>query len=135
MFSDESLETALAVLSAGWASLDDLVDAAAARRAQRPTIGQLLLTHRKLTVRQVFAVLAEQATSGKLFGEIAVDMGLITQADVHQALQLQASLCPTLLQVLVSRDVLTPQQAESIRTNAQARLRQPADEALEKCEA
>jgi hypothetical protein len=130
VFGDEPVETALAVLSAGWASLEDLVDSVAARRNQRPTIGQLLLISHKLNVHQVFHILEEQATTSKLLGEIAVETGFVTEADVNEVLQQQVSLCPPLLQVLVSRDVLTPDQAESIRQATQARLRQSSEELL-----
>src|SRR5262245_34168626 len=132
--SDEPVETALAVLSAGWASIEEIVEAVAARRTLRPTIGQLLLIHHKLNVHQVFQVLGEQATSSKLFGQIAIDMGFIKEPDVNEILQVQSSLCPPLWQVLESRGVITPAQAESIQSMTRSRLRQPSDEALETCE-
>lgn len=46
----EPVETVLAAITAGWATPQEVADAVAARRAQRPLIGQLLLKHRKLTV-------------------------------------------------------------------------------------
>jgi hypothetical protein len=133
--SDEPVETALAVLSAGWATNEEIVEAVAARRTLRPTIGQLLLIHHKLNVHQVFQILGEQATSSKLFGQIAIDMGFIKESDVNEILQLQSSLCPPLWQVLESRGVITPAQAESIQSMTRSRLRQPSDESLETCEA
>jgi hypothetical protein len=133
--SDEPVETALAVLSARWATIEEITDAVAARRSVRPTIGQLLLLQHKLNVHQVFQILGEQATSAKLFGQIAIEMGFIKEADVNEILQLQSSLCPPLWQVLESRGVLTHVQAESIQKTTRSRLRQPSDEALETCEA
>ena len=133
--SDEPVETALAVLSAGWATIDEITDAVTARRAQRPTIGQLLLTNHKLTVHQVFKILGEQATNSKLFGEIAIELGFIKESDVNEMLQLQSWMCPPLWQVLASCGVLTPSQAESIQQTGRSRQRQPSEEALATCEA
>jgi hypothetical protein len=132
---DEPVETALAVLSAGLATVDEIAEAVAVRRTKRPTIGELLLVNHKLTVRQVFQILSEQATSSKLFGQIAVEMGFISPAEVDEQLLHQSSMCPPLWQVLVDRGVITPEQATSIQDGVRSRLRQPADEALAKCEA
>ena len=133
--SDEPVETTLAVLSAGWATIEEIYETVAARRTLRPTIGQLLLIHHKLNVHQVFQILGEQATSAKLFGQIAIEMGFIKEADVNEILHLQTSLCPPLWQVLESRGVITPAQAESIQKSTRSRLRQPSDDALETCQA
>src|SRR5262245_52552152 len=133
--ADEPVETTLAILSAGWASIEEITEAVAARRTLRPTIGQLLLIQHKLNVHQVFQVLGEQATSAKLFGQIAIDMGFIKESDVNEILQLQASLCPPLWQVLESRGVITPDQAGLIQKATRSRLRQPSEESLETCEA
>ena len=132
--SDEPVETAIAALSAGWASLEEISDAVAARRSQRPMIGELLMKRRKLTVQQVFAVLAEEATSSKLFGQIAVEMGFVTASDVGEMLYQQTLMCPPLWQVLVSRGVITSSQAESIRATTRDRLRQPLEATLVGCE-
>ena len=132
-FSDEAVETTIAVLEAGWASRSEIADAVAARRALRPPIGELLLKRRKLTMRQVFQILEEQATSGKLFGRIAIEMGFATETDINEILQLQNSLSPSLLQMLLSREILTPEQAKSVEARIHARLRQHADTALSSC--
>lgn len=132
---DESVETALAALAAGWASVDEISIAVAAQRAQRPLFGQLLLKHRKLTVHQVFEILAEEATSDKLFGQIAVEKGFITQREVGEMLYLQMTSCLPLWQVLVMRGTLTPAQAESIQATTRARIRRPLEEGLVACSA
>lgn len=132
---DEPVETAIVALRAGWASVSDIADAVEARRAERPLIGQLLLKHRKITVHQIFDVLAEEATNNKLFGQIAVDKGYITPADVDQILYIQQCSCPPLWQQLVSRGVITTAQAESIRTAIRTRLRRPLGATPVPCEA
>jgi phospholipase C len=130
---DEAVETALAALAAGWATVDEISDAVAAQRAQRPLFGQLLLKRRKLNVHQVFEILAEEATSDKLFGQIAVEKGFITQQDVGETLYQQMGSCLPLWQVLVMRGVLTAAQAESIRTSARTRIRKPLEETMVAC--
>ncbi len=132
---DEPAETAIAALSAGYASLEEIANAVAARRAQRPMIGQLMLKHRMMTVKQVFAVLAENATSGKLFGRIANEMGFVSAADIGKMLELQANMCPPLWQMLESSGVTTPAQTESIRAMTGERLRQPLEATSVGCEA
>jgi hypothetical protein len=124
---DEPVETALAVLSAGWASLEQIADAVAARRTQRPLIGQLMLTHRMMTVHQVFAVLAEEATSHMLFGQLANEMGFVSAENVDKVLFHQTTMCPPLRQVLLSRGVVTPAQAESIQATTRDRMQQASD--------
>jgi hypothetical protein len=130
---DEPIETALAVLHAGWASLEEVADAVSERRSQRPAIGRLLLSHRKLTMRQVFEVLKEQASSPKRFGEIAVEKGFVTESDISEMLWLQSLLCPTLLDVLISRKVVTAEQAEWVFSSTQTRTRHTKNERLAEC--
>lgn len=132
---DEPVETAIVALRAGWASVSDIADAVEARRVERPLIGQLLLKHRKITVHQIFDVLAEEATNNKLFGQIAVEKGYVTPADVDQILYIQQCSCPPLWQQLVSRGVITTAQAESIRTATRKRLRRPFEATPVPCEA
>lgn len=132
---DEPLETAIQVLGSGWATVADVADAADARRAERPLIGQLLLKHHKMTVHQIFDVLAEEATNTKFFGEIATDKGYVTQADISQMLHIQQCSCPPLWQQLVSRGVITHVQAEAIRGATRKRLRHPLGSTPIACEA
>jgi hypothetical protein len=130
---EEPLQTALAVLTSGIASLEAVADAVTTRRDQRPAIGQLLLSHRKLTMRQVFEILKKQATCSKRFGEIAVEMGYVTNDEITEMLQLQAMLCPSLLDVLLSRNLITPEQAESIYDNLELDDLQASNVILESC--
>lgn len=124
---DEPVETAIAAISAGWATPQEVAVAVEARRTQRPMIGQLLLKHRKLSVHQVFEVLAEEANSTQLFGQIAVEKGFTTEAIVGEMVYLQHFMSLPLWQVLVLRGVITAAQAETIRASTKARMRQPLE--------
>jgi len=53
------------------------------------TIGELLLRAGKLDEAAVAAVLAAQRGSGKPFGQVAIDMGLLRESDVQRALERQ----------------------------------------------
>ena len=121
---EEAVETALAALDAGWATLDELIAALADRRRARPEIGKLALSARKLTMKQVFQILEQQAIDGKLFGEIAVDKGFLTEIDVEQLLAAQATLCPTLSEILVANKTISSEQASTLRNRLRERLRQ-----------
>lgn len=52
-------------------------------------IGQILMSRGRLTSAQVGQILEEQSRSSQRFGEIAVRLGLVTAADVDDALALQ----------------------------------------------
>jgi len=52
-------------------------------------IGELLLRAGKLDEAAVASVLAAQRESGKLFGEVAIAMGLLHEKDVQRALARQ----------------------------------------------
>lgn len=106
-----TFETALTVLERGWANIDQLRRVNAWRLTQRPRIGKLALSHGKLTMADVFAVLSEQSASGKMFGETAVDLGLLNNGEVYELLLQQAEITPSLAESLVTRGVITAEQA------------------------
>lgn len=105
-----ALEAVLAVLEAGWATVIEVRQANQWRHAQRPQIGKLAMMQGKLSIAQVFSILGEQAMSGKLFGETAVEMGLLKD-DLYELLKRQADLTPSLAEALVAQGVITPEQA------------------------
>lgn len=122
---DDSLLTAVAALSMGLLTLESLEAAIPAWRRRRTPIGQVLLQQRKLTMSQVFAVLQEQATSERLFGEIAIDRGFVRKRDVQEALESQVDDGPCLLDALVEDGHLTREQAARVRNRARELTRNP----------
>lgn len=113
--ADECFETALAVIERGWASVDQLRSAHAWRYEHRPRLGKLAMSQGQLTVAQVFAILREQAVSGALFGELAVQLGFLDRGSLYGLLQEHARLTPTLLDALVAISVISTKQADFIR--------------------
>jgi hypothetical protein len=85
----------------GMISPMQLIEAVELEEESRPPIGRLALELRKLTMKQLFAVLTEQAQSNKLFGKIAVDLGFLTQQDIAELLLIQADRATHFPQVLV----------------------------------
>lgn len=108
---DEAIESSLAAIDAGWATTDQIRRANAWRKQSRPQIGKLALFRDKLTMAEVFSVLSKQAVEGGLFGEIAVELGLLDNNELCELLGLQMELTPTMADALVSTNVITPAQA------------------------
>lgn len=69
-------------------------------------IGKLAIQERMLHSRQVMMILNAQIDSGKLFGQIAVDLGFMDQEAVKKLLSLQQQHRPPLLDVLRQMEVV-----------------------------
>ncbi len=111
---NETLEIALAVLERGWATPNDLRRAQAWRNAAGPKLGTLAMRRGQLTMDHVFEILGEQAISGGLFGEIAVQLGHLDKGDLHELLELQATQVPTLMDALTALSLITSKQADEL---------------------
>ena len=124
--NDEGFETAMAVVEAEFASLDQLRRANAWRHKHRPQIGKLAMTLGKLTMAQVFDILGQQAVSGELFGKTAVQMGYLDESDLYELLQKQTDFTPTLADSLVALNVITPEQGTFILKQSSRRAPEPS---------
>ncbi len=126
---DETLATCLAVIEAGWATTAQLRHAAAWRRGARPQLGNLAMTQGTLTVAQVFDILGQQACVGGLFGQVAQQMGLLSNIDLYELLELQSNLTPSMADALVTLGILSPEQravvSEQASLEATSPLRDP----------
>jgi hypothetical protein len=90
----------------GLISADDYVDAIEAQLKARRKLGELALSSRKLTMRQLMSILDAQLDSPKPFGELAIEMGFLTQNDVLELLGMQVDMCPSILEVLSEMPIL-----------------------------
>ncbi|MEM9352369.1 MAG: hypothetical protein AAGA92_05100 [Planctomycetota bacterium] len=80
--------------------------------ASRPQIGRLALEKELLSVSQVFQVLnAQSDMPDEMFGELAIECGMMTEADLKELLDLQSDQTKPMSQVLVDLGYLTPEQA------------------------
>lgn len=97
----------------GIISSEQLVAAIEAQLKSLTRIGQLALEEGLLAPRDVFDVLRAQSESPhKRFGEIAIELGLLTREELLMLLVIQADRRPQIADVLVHQGVLTQEQMQ-----------------------
>src|SRR3954470_22318611 len=75
----------------GIISAEQLVDALESQLATMPRIGQLALEEGIISPRDIFDVLLAQSNSpNEMFGELAIQMGLMTRNELMRLLMVQA---------------------------------------------
>ncbi len=95
----------------GIISAEQLVAAAEVQMASLTRIGQLALEESILSPRDIFDVLrAQSAAPNERFGELAIEMGLMTRDELMRLLMLQGDRRRSIADILVSRRVMTKQQ-------------------------
>ncbi len=67
-------------------------------------------------MRSVFRVLDAQVTSGLRFGDQAVAMGLLKEADLFELLRVQSEMRTDFVDVLVRQGVVSREVLEAART-------------------
>jgi hypothetical protein len=90
-------------------------------------IGQLALEENVLSPRDIFAVLQAQSDSPNVrFGDLAVEMGLMTRSDLMRLLMIQADRKRPITEILVGQGALTAHKAASEMTAyRRSQLRRP----------
>lgn len=79
-------------------------------------IGQLALEENVLSPRDIFDVLQAQSDSpNERFGDLAVEMGLMSRSDLMRLLMIQADRKRPITDILIEQGALTPQKAASER--------------------
>jgi len=103
----------LFLVQQGVITADQLVAALEIQQQRSVPLGQLAIEECLMSARDVFRVLQSQREHPRdRFGEIAVDLGLITYDELQRLLMLQMNRKPALVDVLVRQGVLTPEKAE-----------------------
>lgn len=98
------------------------------QRESRPPLGRLAIEQETLSARDVSAILHwQQATSPRRFGEIAVELGYLSEGEIERLLALQAqqtlSLTEALLDVgIANEDACRAAAAEFERMLAGTRV-------------
>jgi hypothetical protein len=91
-----------------------LVDAIEAQHAKLVPIGQLALEEGILSARNIFDVLQEQSKYPHVrFGELAIEMGLMTRDHLMRLLMIQADRKRPIADILITHGVLTRDQVAS----------------------
>jgi hypothetical protein len=95
----------------GIVSAEQLVAALEAQLGTLPPIGQLALEEGIISPRDIFDVLQAQRGSPDVrFGDLAIDMGLMTRNELMRLLMIQADRKRPLADVFVSEGMLTERQ-------------------------
>ncbi|HEY4235525.1 MAG TPA: hypothetical protein VGM76_18985 [Lacipirellulaceae bacterium] len=98
--------------SKGVISADQLVAALEVQQKQLVPIGQLAIEEGVLSPRQVFQVLRSQSDSPhEQFGEVAVNLGLMTRDQLQRLLMIQMERKRSLAEILVRQLVISPLHA------------------------
>jgi hypothetical protein len=95
----------------GIISAEQLVDALEAQLATLPRIGQLALEEGIISPRDIFDVLrAQRELPNVRFGELAIEMGLMTRGELSRLLMMQADRKQPLADVFVAEGMLSERQ-------------------------
>ncbi len=100
---------------------EDALAALDEQRRRTPPIGRLALKKGLLSMKQVFAVLAEQPETGLRFGEQAIFMGYLEREAMEKLLEEQRRLRPGVCEILsemgvAKKSVLQKSRREYIRS-------------------
>jgi hypothetical protein len=105
------MKFALYLKSKGVISAEQLVAALEIQQDRLPPIGQLAIEENLLTPREVFHVLCSQSDApGERFGDTAIDLGLMTQSQLHWLLAIQLERREPLEAILVEQRTLSQYQ-------------------------
>ncbi len=121
------MELELALVRSGLVTADDYVDALGRREEERLPLGQLAIEEGLLGVRQVLDVIRTQHHQpGQRFGEVAVEMGYLTAAEVAALLVVQQQRQRPLIDYLVELGHISYEDAGRLAKQA-PRPTSPAD--------
>ena len=91
---------------------NQFVTAMELQKASRPPIGQLALDHEKLAVQQIMQLLAAQSDNPQeLFGELAVELGMLSEADLSELVKLQSDLIKPMAEIVVELGFVSEEKA------------------------
>lgn len=107
-----SMQFGLHLKNKGVITAEQLVAALEVQLATLPRIGQLAMEEGILRAPEVFDVLHAQREMPQLrFGELAIEMGLMTPAQLEHLLMSQMGRKRPIAEILVSKGVLTAEQS------------------------
>jgi hypothetical protein len=108
-----AMQFGLYLKNKGVISAEQLVDALEAQMKWMVPIGQLALEEGMMSARDIFMVLQEQKKYPNMhFGDLAIEMGLLTRDDVMRLLMIQADRKRPLAKILVAQEILGKYQME-----------------------
>lgn len=105
----------ISLVRKGIVTADDFVRALEMQIELRQPIGRICLEQKRLTMNQLFLVLAEGTGQKLPFGEIAIQLGFLTREDLAEMLLVQSERTPTLSECLVQAGALDGEELERER--------------------
>ena len=108
------MQVGLYLKKKGIITAEQLVAALEEQLGSLVPIGQLALEENVLSPRDIFDVLQAQSDSpNERFGDLAVEMGLMSRSDLMRLLMIQADRKRPITDILIEQGALTPQKAAS----------------------
>ncbi|MCI0491692.1 MAG: hypothetical protein L0Z07_02015 [Planctomycetes bacterium] len=108
-------------------SAEQLLASLEAQHTHLVPIGQLALEEGIISASDIFAILLTQhEVPRERFGEVAIDLGLMTREDLMRLLWIQSDRKRSLADILVQQRVLTEDQAAAELAAYRAELIEPA---------
>ena len=105
----------LSLVKKGHITAEQYVSAAEKQFALRPMVGTVAIEIGKLSMKEVFEILRDQADApSKMFGEIAVESGLLTEEDLAVILYHQSISVPPISEILVELGIMSPYEVDSL---------------------
>lgn len=106
------MDFGLHLKQSGVITAEQLVSAIETQLGTLVPIGQLALEEGTLSARQIFDVLHAQNNAPSVrFGDLAIELGLLTRDDVMRLLMIQADRRRPIVDILVEQGVLTSDRA------------------------
>lgn len=96
----------------GFVTAEQIVEASIVQNDRRIPLGKLALETKKMSVKQVAKVLNAQTEEGKRFGQLAVQLGFLTDQDVAYLLMVQNDRLPSLMKVLIEMGAIDQETAD-----------------------
>ncbi|HEY3394083.1 MAG TPA: hypothetical protein VGK58_15325 [Lacipirellulaceae bacterium] len=108
------MQVGLYLKKKGIITAEQLVAALEEQLGSLVPIGQLALEENVLSPRDIFDVLQAQSDSpNERFGDLAVEMGLMSRSELMRLLMIQADRKRPITDILIEQGALTPQKAAS----------------------
>ena len=102
----------------GMLDCEQFVHALEQQLASRPQLGSLAIETGKLSVKQVFQILRLQCDApGELFGELAVNLGFITEEELAGLIFLQSVRQQPMSEIIIENGVASESEVQESLTN------------------
>jgi hypothetical protein len=96
------------LVRSGVLSADEFVAVIERQISRTPMLGMLAIEVRKISMKQLFAILEAQMDTSAPFGEVAIALGFMSHADVLELIGLQSERCQSVAQCINEMGLVAP---------------------------